>query len=256
MNWQKTEAMKSLFGSLSVYQPTEQKYVPRTDVWPITDTFLKDLLKLNRDTHEEVAQEAADVGTITHTFAELHSLGKITEANALLDRVKAVDKWPLIKACTDKYLEWAPENMGELVQAEGLCGYICKVHEENPEKETEAYECECFVGKFDRLDRVKGRLILRDYKTSKDIYISQFNQLSGYAMAIKRWYNLDVKGLEVIRFGKEDDTFDTLLIDDPVELKVLEAQALRCRGTFGFDNYFGNDARFNWAKKQKAKKDN
>jgi len=102
------------------------------------------------------------------------------------------------------------------------------------------------------LDRVNGKLILRDYKTSKDIFLEQFIQLAGYAIAIKEWLNLDVEGIEVLRFGKEDGAFENLLISDPAELQMFKDQAIRCRGTFEFSK-FGNDARFDWKKKQAAK---
>jgi len=233
-NWMKTEAMKSLFNSISIKQ--EDNYIPRGDVWPISEQFLKDLLKMNRDTHEDLAQQAADIGTICHAFAEYHSVGKYKAVADLLDKVKGVKQWPIIESCINKYQSWATLDRGELVQAEGLV----------------ASPTHLFCGKFDRLDRVNGKLILRDYKTSKDIFLEQFIQLAGYAIAIKEWLNLDVEGIEVLRFGKEDGAFENLLISDPAELQMFKDQAIRCRGTFEFSK-FGNDARFDWKKKQAAK---
>jgi hypothetical protein len=231
-NWMKTEAMKSLFNSVSMVQGTN--YIPRPDVWPISEQFLKDLLKLNRDTHEEVAQQAADIGTICHAFAEYHSVGKYKAVADLLEQVKGVEKWPIIESCINKYQEWAAEDRGELVQAEGLV----------------ASPTHMFCGKFDRLDKVGDRLILRDYKTSKSIYPDQYIQLAGYAIAIKEWLNLDVQGIEVLRFGKEDGAFENLLIDDPKEIQMFKDQAIRCRGTFEFKK-IENDERFDWKKKTK-----
>jgi hypothetical protein len=230
-NWMKTEAMKSLFNSLSILQ--DGHYIPRGDVWPISEQFLTDLLKLNRDTHEDVAQEAADIGTITHAYAELTSLRKLEEAKALLEKVKDVEKYHIILSCINKYLEWDFTNKGELIQAEGLVA--SPVH--------------MFCGKFDRLDRVNEKLILRDYKTSKSIYPDQYIQLAGYAIAIKEWLNLDVQGLEVLRFGKKDGAFENLLIDDPKEIQMFKDQAIRCRGTFEFKK-IEKDERFDYFKKK------
>lgn len=229
-NWMKTEAMKSLFGALTV--KGETGYIPVPKLWPISDESLTDLLKFHRDTHEDVAREAADIGTICHAFAELHSLGKKDEAEALLNKVRGVPKWPIIENCVKQYLEWDKQNKGELIMAE----------------EITASPSQLACGKFDRLDRVNGKLRLRDYKTSKSIYPDQFIQMGGYKINIKEWFNLDVEEYEVLRFGKDDGAFETLLITDPVEVQLFVKQAILCRQTFEFKK-IENDPRFDWRKK-------
>ena len=236
MNWMKTEAMKSLFHSIALPKLESMNYIPRPDVWPISDEFLIGLLKLNRDTHEAVAQEAADVGTVTHSFAELWSLGKVKEATDLTEKVKGTEKWPIIESCIHKFLDWDARNKGELISAEGLVA------------SPDIMVC----GKFDRLDKVNGKLRLRDYKTSKSIYPEQFTQLGGYKKSIKDWLGLEVEELEVLRFGKDDGSFETLLIDDPKEIQMFVDQAIRCRQTFEFKK-IENDVRFDWKKKQATK---
>jgi hypothetical protein len=62
-------------------------------------------------------------------------------------------------------------------------------------------------------------------------------QLAAYATAIKEWMGLDVGGLEILRFGKEDGEFETLLIDDPIEIQRFKDQAIRCRETFEFTKW-------------------
>lgn len=230
-NWMKTEAMKSIFGALTV--PGEDGYYPRQAFWPISQNVYEDLLKTHRDTHEEVAREAADIGTITHGFAELHSLGKEEEAKALLQTVSQADKFPVILLCVEKYLEWDKKNKGKLVLAEALT----------------ASPTHLICGKFDRLDLVNGKLRLRDYKTSKSIYPDQFIQLGGYRINIREWLGINVDEFEVLRFGKEDGSFENLLIDDPKELQEFEDQAIECLKTFRFKTKFEKDKRFDWRQK-------
>lgn len=191
-----------------------------------------DLIKESRLAWKEPSQEAADIGTITHSFAELHSLGQVYEASLLLEKVRPAKKFPLIESCIIKYLDWARQNKGELIKAEGLI----------------ASATHLYCGKFDRLDKVNGKLRLRDYKTAKSIYLDQYIQLGAYTIAIKEWMGLDVEELEVLRFGKDDGSFETLLINDPAEVEVFKEQAIRCRKTFEFTK-LNSDPRFDWKKK-------
>lgn len=227
ISWYKTQTAIALLNALTV--PGEYGLLPRDGFWPLAQESADELIKEAKQADRNVSQEAADVGTICHGFAELHSLGKIEEAQALLEKVRGAEAWPLIAACIDKYMEWALQNKGKLVCAEGLVGSPTYL----------------FCGKFDRLDMVNGKLRLRDYKTSKDIFLDQYIQLGAYSLAIKEWMGLDVEELEVLRFGKEDGTFDTLLIDDPKEVKIFQEQAIRCRMTHQFRK-LENDPRWKW----------
>lgn len=239
ISWYKTQTAEALFSSLTV--PGENGFMPR-EIFPVTDEAKKLLVKTAKEADRSTSQEAADIGTLCHGYAELHSLGKITEADALLEMVKGVEAWPLIESCVRKYKEWAATNRGELVMAEGLAGYICPFHRG---AKSEDDECLCYCGKFDRLDLVNGKLRLRDYKTSKDIFLEQFIQLGGYKAAIQTWYGKKVEELEVLRFGKDDGTFDTMLIDDPKEIEEFQKQAMRCRRTYNFLK-LNNDPRWAW----------
>jgi hypothetical protein len=54
--------------------------------------------------------------------------------------------------------------------------------------------------------------------------------------------------MEVVRFGKEDGAFETLLISDPTEIEMFKQQALRNRETFNFMK-MADDPRFDWRKR-------
>lgn len=231
LKWMQSQAVQHFFKSVSQHSPINNVYIPNV-VWPITEEKLIELYKEAKAAHEDTAREAADIGTICHGYAELRSLGQFEKADALLQSVKGVDVWPLIESCINKYLEWEKTNKGELIMAEGLI----------------ASPTYLYCGKFDRLDRVNGKIRLRDYKTSKDIYLDQFIQLGAYAIAIKEWLGLEVEELEVLRFGKDDGEFKTLLITDPAELLAFKVQAVRCRETYEFTK-LNNDPRFDWKKK-------
>jgi len=224
INWMKRQSSLALFETLSAMRFGE--------AWPTTDEEKKEIFKKTEAAHEDVSRVAADIGTITHSFAELHSAGKIQEAQELLDQVKGAVKWPVIESCVNKYLDWAAHNKGALVMAESLV----------------ASPTHLFCGKFDRLDKVNGRMRLRDYKTSKAFYADQFVQLGAYAIALKEWHDINVEELEVIRFGKDDGTFETLLISDTDEVKSFIQQAIRCRETFEFKKWEA-DERFDWRKR-------
>lgn len=226
-SWMKGVTAEALFTTLTV--PGEKGFMPRDGFWPITEDMKKSLIKEAKLADREKSQEAADIGTICHGFAELHSMGQIKAARALLDQVKGVPQWPLIEMCVNKYLEWDAQNKGKLVTAEALVA--------SPKFG--------FCGKFDRLDDVGGKLILRDYKTSKDIFLDQYIQLGAYSIAIKEWLNLDVQGLEVLRFGKDDGSFEALLVDDPKEIRIFQSQAVRCLDTHNFRK-LENDPRWAW----------
>lgn len=224
INWMKRQSSLALFETLAAMRFGE--------AWPTTEEEKKEIFKKTESAHEDVSREAADIGTITHAFAELHSAGKIEEAQALLDQVKGTVKWPVIEGCTSKYLDWAAHNKGSLMMAESLV----------------ASPTHLFCGKFDRLDKVNGKIRLRDYKTSKAFYVDQFVQLGAYALALFEWSDVRVDELEVIRFGKDDGTFEPLLIDNPDEIKSFIRQAIRCRETFEFKK-LEQDERFDWRKR-------
>ncbi len=218
IKWMQQQALDYFYANLKEY--------------PLKEEDKAELFKESKSAHEKAAQDAADVGTVTHSIAELHSLNKFAEVGELIAKVKGAEKWPIISSCIEKYLAWATENKGELIKAEGLI----------------ASPTYLFCGKFDRLDKVNGKIRLRDYKTSKSIYPEQYLQLAAYALALKEWNNINVDELEVLRFGKEDGAFETLLIDKPEEIKMFQEQAIRCRQTYEFLK-INNDPRFDWKRK-------
>lgn len=204
ISWQKGQALEHLWNA------TVNREVALEDK--------AELFKAAKLADRAKAQEAADVGTVLHALAEHRGRGEVLEAAALLDQVRGVEKWPQIESCFNKYLEWEKQNRGEFMASEQLV----------------ASPMYLFCGKYDLLSRRDGRLVLSDHKTSKAIFLEHKIQLAAYRLALRQWSDIRVDAIEILRFGKTGDEFETEYIDDSQFLADLEEQAVRCRLTYGF----------------------
>jgi hypothetical protein len=167
-----------------------------------------------------------------HEYAFLvETKGDVTKFEKAIADLPAAPKIQVWKAI-DKFKAWHKKNNDELVGAELLVA-------------SPTYK---FCGKFDKLARRNGKLILSDYKSSKDIYLDQFIQMGAYGIAIYEWMGLLIDGMEILRFGKEDGEFETMLIDDKDEMMEFANQAIRCRQTFEFKK-LENDLRWKYEPK-------
>lgn len=213
ISWQKGQALESLWNAVVNQE---------------IDLATKDeLFKAAKAADRAVSQEAADIGTLVHEYCYLNDTTGVP--NELLETIGTLAVKDKILAGIEKYKAWKVQNEDVLIAAEQLI----------------ASPRHLFCGKFDRLGRRNKRLILSDYKTSKDIYLDQFIQLGAYSLALQEWTGLKADGLEVLRFGKDDEEFETLLIDDPNEILMFQAQAIRCRQTHEFRK-LESDKRWKW----------
>lgn len=202
----------------------------------ITEKQKEQLIKDAKAADRDVSQEAADIGTLVHDFAYLTEMKEVDKAKTLYEQVLTLPDEPQQKVVRgiNKFKDWKKKHESdEMVLSETLV----------------ASPIHLFCGKFDRLVRRQGRLILGDFKTSKSIYLDQFIQLAAYRIAIREWLNMTVDALEVLRFGKDDGDFEVMLVDKPEELRKFEMQAIRCRQTHDFRK-LENDPRWDWKKKR------
>lgn len=225
INWLKRQTAIALF---NIVEPIRYD----NNAWPHSEEAKVILFKEAEAANEDVSQEAKDIGTITHKFIELYSLGHREEAESLIAALSGVPTWDLIKNCTDKARLWSQSVKREPYLTEVLCASVKHL----------------FCGRLDRLDKINGKIRIQDYKTSKSIYLDQFIQMAAYIIALKEWHNIEVEEMEVVRFGKEDGAFETLLISDPKEIEIFKQQALRNRETFNFMK-MNDDPRFDWRKR-------
>lgn len=225
--WQKGQALNSLFANLTV--PGDDGFYPREGFWPIVEANRLALFKEAQAADRAVSQEAADIGSLIHEHAFLYETKG--DVQTLANAIAKLPEETQTKIANGilKFQAWREKTPDVFVAAETLI----------------ASPTHMFCGKFDKLATRNGRLILSDYKSSKSIYLDQFIQLGAYAIAIKEWMGLEVQGLEILRFGKEDGEFETLLVDDVNEIEEFKRQAIRCRQTHEFRK-LENDPRWKY----------
>lgn len=234
IQWMKGQSINYIWEALTEPSEPVGKYFAKSPEAGYTEDYKRELFKAAKAADQKTSQEAADIGILVHDYAYLSELGKIQDAQGLYDQMMQLpseSKDKLLNGIS-KFRAWKEEVKDELVKSEELI----------------ASPTHLFCGKFDRLARRNGRLVLGDFKTSGAIYPEMFIQLGAYAIAIKEWFGLEVQGLEVLRFGKENGEFETLLIDDPKEIQMFEDQAIRCRATYEFRK-LEQDPRWDWKKK-------
>lgn len=236
ISWMKNQSIQSLWNQLLFQDDNSMMwhYRPYDAIDGVAEDRRIEMFKAAKAADQKTAQDAADVGTLIHDYAYLSELGKIQEATNLYDQMMQLpteSKEKLLNGI-GKFKAWKEEVKDELVKSEELI----------------ASPTHMFCGKFDRLARRNGRLVLGDFKTSNSIYLEHFIQLAAYRIAIWEWFGLKVDSLEVLRFGKDSGEFETMVIDKPEEIKMFEDQAIRCRQTHEFRK-LEQDPRWDWKKK-------
>lgn len=234
IQWMKGQSINYIWETFTEPSEPAGKYFPKDLDAGYTENDKKELFKAAKAADQKPAQEAADIGTLVHDFAYLSELGKTQEAKALQNQIIQLPLESKTKILNgiNRFNDWKKETKDELIKSEALV----------------ASPTHLFCGKFDRLARRNGRLVLGDFKTSNSIYLEHFIQLAAYRLAIREWFGLEVSGLEVLRFGKEDGEFETILIDKPEEITMFENQAIRCKQTYDFRK-MEQDPRWDWKKK-------
>jgi len=218
ISWQKGQALECLWSAI-VNRPVALELKP-------------ELFKVAKAADRVTSQEAADIGSVIHEFCFLFETGG--DKDGLAKTVAALPEEPRTKIYNgiEKFKSWRSTVGDRLHSVEALV----------------ASPTHLFCGKFDKLAYRGGKLILSDYKSSKSIYLDMYIQLGAYAIAIEEWLGLRVEGLEILRFGKEDGEFETLLVDKPEEIAEFKRQAIRCRETYEF-NKLNNDPRWKYEPK-------
>ncbi len=201
---------------------------------PLEHDAKERVIKEAKQAWKKESEAAAGIGVIVHDYAELVSLKRHEEALEMLAKHEGNEHWGGILAAVHKVDEFNKDNKDEILFTETLVA-------------SPKYG---FAGRFDRLVRRDGKVIISDYKTSKSFYVEQFIQDAAYSIAISEWLGLEVDGFEVIRFGKEGGDFQPLLIDSLEERKSLTQQALNCLETYKFMKEWNKDSRFDYRKQK------
>ena len=194
----------------------------------VTESLREATIKEAKQAWRKDAQDAAGIGTIVHEYAELSSLGKHEDSVKLLSKHEGTEFWNEILNAVQKVDEFLAQTKDEILLTEAMV----------------ASPKHGYAGRFDRLVKRDGKVIISDFKTSKAFYLEQFIQDAAYSIAIKEWLDIDVTGFEVIRFGKQGGTFEQLLISEPSEIEELKAAAIRCKAVYDSIRRWEQDERF------------
>lgn len=181
---------------------------------------IKQIIKESKTAFRKFSQKAASIGTVLHDYAYCNEINKPFDDYELVRHPDAHK----VLACVAKFKEWKEGNKDELIASEVV---VASAEHQ-------------FAGKFDRLSRRGGMVVLSDFKTSSGIFIDQWIQLATYRLAIKEWMNVEVDALEILRFGKTDAEFETKIVTDKEEIAKYTEQALRNRETYDFRKRFDN----------------
>lgn len=171
---------------------------------------------------EKKTKKAADIGTVLHEYAYCK------ENNLLFDKEKLAGHPDLGKIANamSNFDTWHATCRDVVVKSEQIVGSWTH----------------WFAGTFDRLVIRDGKLILCDFKTSGGISVDHKIQLAGYRIAAQEWLGLEIAGLEVERFDKDEIGFnpvkDVWTTFDLDEIKEHEAQFLRLLDTVRYDSKY------------------
>lgn len=165
------------------------------------------------------SKESSDIGTVVHEYAFLTRSGKIKKAAKLLGKYEGSKNWSQIQNSIYKFDDFNKGNKDEIIALEDIV----------------ASPTHLFAGRFDCLSRRDGLTTLSDYKTSNGFYLDQFIQGAAYSLAIKEWMGIEVDQIEVLRFGKEDGSFDSRVVRD---YSPYLDQAMRCLATYNFNKTY------------------
>lgn len=180
--------------------------------------LLDEIVKKSLQAGKKKAQEAADIGSITHDYAEADG----NQDTEKLDQLRAVilehpDK-EKIDLCVREYNKWAEASKYELIDAEQIIASV-------------KYQ---YAGKYDRLVKHRNKVILIDFKTSSGIWVEHKIQVGGaYRQALKEWRDIEIAGIDLVRFGK-DGKFEHELITRKALLDEYRDQFLRNLDTHHF----------------------
>jgi hypothetical protein len=140
--------------------------------------------KLSEDTAfwksgKETGQEAADYGTLAHSWIEAHLQGRDVTLESLPEPSRNA---------VQAFLLWEADHKLEVIKTEQTF-YNCRLH---------------YAGTADCVAKVDGELTLLDWKTSSGIYMEMAIQAWGYALADEA-ENADrlYRQVAIGRFGKD-----------------------------------------------------
>lgn len=148
---------------------------------------IDDIVKRKDYAHKGVAKKSTDKGTLAHDHVEKfikHYIQLGTYATWTIDDEE-------VRTSVERFWKWAIDNEVEFLGSE-VSVYSRKFW---------------FAGSFDFICKIDGKLLLGDFKTSKQIDDTYFAQGAGYIIAVEELDpNMKFDGVVVVRstLAKED----------------------------------------------------
>lgn len=159
------------------------------------------LIKAMKGSWKQKKEEAADIGTIAHKFAEDYLQGR--------EPAKPVNE--LARAAVDAFLEWMAAHHVKIISSERR---ILSLNH-------------WYAGTVDLIAEVDGETWVADFKTSSGIWPEYGLQLAGYRIALREEMGQSLKRL-VLWFPKDGKPFEARALenDDADERGFLAALEL------------------------------
>lgn len=178
----------------------------------LPDYLLDEIAKKATQAGKKIAKEAADIGSLVHSYAEIsRDSNKLKEYGILMNKIIDHPDKEKIQACIDQFNKWQDESKYEMIDAEQTIASV-------------TYQ---YAGKYDRLVKSGSKTILIDFKTSSGIFAEHWQQVSGaYRLALQEWRDISIDGVDLVRFGK-DGSFEHELLTKKSIMEEHTEQFLR-----------------------------
>ena len=159
---------------------------------------LDDLIKGIKGAYRKRSQDALNIGEEVHAWCERAIKFKLGQ-----DMMPPLPTNPVVRESIENFRDWAKENDVQWLSAEE------KVYNRK-------YN---YAGTVDAVAEVNGEFGVIDFKTSKRLYDEYDLQVSAYGEAIEDIYGRDCEASWLLRFDKEDGSFESkqLLGEDHAE---------------------------------------
>lgn len=185
--------------------------------FPVGVTFKMDELQIAKveetitKAADIVRDEAADIGTMAHDYAETRLKGEPIDLPSNIqarNACEAFDAWLAGNDIEPLYLERQLYSIRH-----NFCGTV------------------------DFIGRINGVLTLADFKTSKALYNDNFLQASAYKEAVEEELGMEIEQRAIIRFDKETGDFEYHVLPDTHERDFAAFQALKTIYVFDKESY-------------------
>lgn len=147
------------------------------EIYPVIDEACKQ--------HTIRKEEAADIGSVVHDFAENFAKFKTGQVAICPEITDDLPEGAINGI--NAFLDWFNSNDVEFLNAEQLL--YSKEHD--------------YAGLADAVAKVNGKHLLIDYKTGKAIYNEAHYQVAGYVMAHEEEFKTELDGALILNFDKE-----------------------------------------------------